>query len=413
MKVCMLCPEIGNAGDHAFIGGAVNNVVRLSRALAQRGHQITIVTTPHRYAGSEATNKIDWAEIVCLPVHHSYASVAYGMSYAWKSVLRTRQLEKSRKFDIVHGHSGYSMPALITGACGRLSGVPAVHSIYCQIRPTRGSVVKALSNGALSHTYFGSVGTVIAINETVRSSLVTAGLKESKLRIVPLGIELGKYHPEATGAEIRKQYGITPQQPVILYIGNMSEIKGIHILIDALTTVAAQVPDIRLFMVINMPLDRYYSETPGALDVDMKLLPRIKQIIRERKLEQNVIPIGITDQLPQIISACDMNVVPFLNTVGVADIPLSMVEAMAAGKPALATNVGSIPNLVNSANGILLEPGHADTLSQAILQLCRDTDRQKKMGHNAAQAVRELFSVDSCAAKIETVYEEVGHRRES
>jgi len=65
MRICMVCPELGGSGGNAFIGGHANTVVQLSQVLSDRGHEITIITTPHRYPGNRPDKDIlkEWADV--------------------------------------------------------------------------------------------------------------------------------------------------------------------------------------------------------------------------------------------------------------------------------------------------------------------------------------------------------------
>ena len=96
----MICPEIGNSGGNAFIGGHVNNAVQLSKALFDRGHEITIVTTPHRHPDDQPNRGLEWAEVVCLPISGSYPSIKYGLQFTFKTSQKIRELHKIRKFDV-------------------------------------------------------------------------------------------------------------------------------------------------------------------------------------------------------------------------------------------------------------------------------------------------------------------------
>ena len=408
MKICVLCPEIGNSGGNAFIGGHVNTVVQVSRALFDRGHEITIITTPHRYPGNQPDKDIlqGWADVYTLPVSGAYLSVKYGLEFAFKAIQKVKKLNKHKKFDIVHGHSGYSMLALITGISAKISNLPSVHSIYCPIQVAGGNVVKLFSNEILSKFYFLLINRIIAVTKNVRNSLIKAGIPENRIAEVPIGINTELFNPNVSGNDVRKRYNIDHDQPTLLYVGNLTVQKGLSVLIEALNIVKKDIPNIKLLMVLNLPLERYAK--PDRLDVDMELIFEIKEKIKRYGLEDNIIPLGLLDNMPQVMAACDVFIVPFLNTVGIADYPTSLLEAMAVGKPVIATKVGGIPEVVrHQKNGLLIEPDNVESLANAIRYMLQNKEEAKNMGKQAAKTISERFRLEIVADKIEKIYEEV------
>ena len=410
MKICMLCPEIGNSGGNAFIGGPVNNVVQLSKALFDRGHEITIITTPHRYPGNQPDKDIlqGWAEVFTLPISGSYLSVKYGLEFALKSLRKIKELKTKKEFDIIHGHSGYSMPAMITSISSKITNIPAVHSVYCPIKPMLNNynICRIFSNTILSKLYLLQVTRIIAATKNVKYSLVKAGISENRIVEIPPGINTGLYNPSTSGEDIKKGFGIDPNQPALLYVGNLTRIKGLPVLLDALNIVAKKIPDIKLLMVLNMPLATY--QKPNRVDIDMELIFKIKEKIKHQGLEGNIIPLGLLENMPQVMAASDVFIMPFLNTVGVVDYPISMLEAMAIGKPVIATRVGGIPEIIeHKEKGILVEPNNVDELVNAIVYILNNKEEAKNMGKEGAKIIFEKFNMEVITDKIEEIYEEI------
>ena len=417
MRICMICPEIGNSGGNAFIGGHTNTVVQLSKALSDRGHEITIITTSHRYPGNrpDKDNLQEWAEVFTLPISGPFLSVKYGLDFAFKTIRKVKKLHKHKKFDIIHGHSGYSILALITGISAKTSNLPSIHSIYCPIQLAGGNVVKLFSNKVLSKFYFSQVDKIIAVTENVQCSLTKAGITENRIVEIPLGINTELYNQNVSGDDVRKGYNIDPDQPTLIYVGNLTIQKGLSILIDALNIVAKDIPNIKLLMVLNMPLERY--KNPGRLDVDMGQIFKTKEKIKHYGLEDNIIPLGLLDNMPQVMAASDIFITPFLDTVGIVDSPTSLLEAMAVGKPVIATRVGGIPEIIkHQKNGMLIEPNNVNELVDTIIYMLNNKEEAKKMGEEGAKIISEKFKSEIVVDELERLYEEVisnysGNRR--
>jgi len=409
MNICMICPELGGSAGNAFIGGHANTVVQLTQALSNKGHEITIITTPHRYPGKRPEKDIlkKCADVHMLSISGSYSSIRYGFEFAYKAIKKIKELHPYKKFDIIHGHSGYTMPAMITGISGKFINVPSVQTIYCPIKPLKDNYnfCRIFSNSFLSALYLSSINKIIASTINIKKSLISAGVSEDKTIMIPPGLDMQFYNPNVSGAGVRKEHKITHDQPTLVYVGNLTAIKGIHVLIDALSIVAKTVPDIKLLMVLNMPINTY--KNPGDLDIDMGMIFEIKENIQNYGLDSNIIPLGLLDNMPQVIAAGDVFVTPFLNTVGVVDYPISMVEAMALGKPIVATKVGGIPEIIeHQKSGLLVNPNEKYELSNAILYLIENKNEAKKMGFEGLKT-SEMFNREEVVKKLESAYEEI------
>ena len=417
MKICMVCPELGNSGGNAFIGGHVNNAVQLSKALFDRGHEITIITTPHRHPGNQPNNGLEWAEVVCLPISGSYPSIKYGLEFTFKTSQKIRELHKIEKFEVIHGHSGFSMLGLITGIGGRITRVPSIHSIYSPIQPIIShNSVMFFSNKILSKFYLSQVNKIIAVTKNIQHSLIMAGVPHYKIEIVPPGIDISIYNPSISGDDVRKYFGIGSDQPLLLYVGNLTKIKGIHIFIEALKIIVKQFPDMKLLMALNMPLSKYEEEdSAGLYDTERDF--EIKEKIKSYGLNDNIIPLGIVKNMPQVMAASDVFITPFLNTVGVVDYPTSLLEAMAVGKPVIATKVGGISEIIkHQKNGILVEPNNVNELVDAILYVLNNKEEAKDIGKEGAKIIAEKFRTEIVVNELERIYEGVisnysGNRR--
>ena len=147
-------------------------------------------------------------------------------------------------------------------------------------------------------------------------------------------------------------------------------------------------PDARLDLVGDGPLLGHVQARLGAADVQgaVRLL-------------------GLRDDVPELLSraAC------FLLTSDYEGCPLSVLEAMAAGVPVVATAVGGVPELVgHGETGILVEPGRPEGLARGLDELLSDPARAEALGRAGRQRAKEHFSRESMVAATVAVYEEIG-----
>lgn len=360
----------------AYVGGHVNNVINLSKALSKEGHEIEIVSTPPIFSNNNPET-IQITENVTINTVNTQKnldstkisvkgrlSILQGLKSYFKIVNRIKKLNETKKFDVVHGHSGLPWVAAIPEYLRFKEKIPTTHTLYCPIE----KVLKIPSKFCLSN-----LDTVVSISENVGNSLDGVVNIEKVLKIPPM-IDLERFVPK-----IKK----TQNKFRILYLGNLSRSKGLDNLINALNIIKkTEYIDFELFLGLDMPVKEYY---------DREIT--IKRKIKKLDLESNVVPLGIIEDLPNIMAKSDVFVAPFQNTQEPADYPLSILEAMSSGLPTISTNVGGIPEIVkNNDTGILIDPESSNQLAEAIIYLFENKIIRQKIGQKGSLFVHELNS---------------------
>lgn len=373
MKICMVGFGIGKTHG-AFVGGHVNNVINLSKALANEGHEIDIISTPPIHSDNtpgtyqvadnitihtvNLQKKLDSTKIS----EKGRLSIVYGVKSYYKIISTIKKLHKLKKFDVIHGHSGLPWVASIPEYVRIIEGIPVTHTLYCPLE----NVHKVPSK-----LCFSRVDSVIALSQNVKSSLEGVVL-ENKIRNIPPLIDISRFTPK---------YKENSQVPInLLYLGNLSRAKGIVTLINALKIIKKDYTDIKLVLCLDIPVDEYHKR-------DLN----IKNQIKEMELEENIVPLGIVENLPDLMSQSDIFVAPFQNTQEPADYPLSILEAMACELPVVSTNVGGIPEIVKDNEfGLLVEPENPVELANKIIYLLKNDAIRIKMGQKGSVFVRNL-----------------------
>ena len=129
---------------------------------------------------------------------------------------------------------------------------------------------------------------------------------------------------------------------------------------------------------------------------------KLKKLCVDLKIEKNVIFSGERSDIPEILFSIDIFVLPSLRE----GLPLTILEAMACGKPVIATNVGGIPEIViDGVSGILVPPKDPEALYRAMDQLLNDRVKLTKMGHHGERVCEERFSSNAMIEKIENLYD--------
>jgi len=394
----MICCGFGEADRRPLVGGHGNTVMRLSKALSNRGHEIIIITTPplHSFNSQFRIVNLEWGKIFSLPASGSYGSLRYGLEFMLKALYKMKQLHREEKFDMIHGHSGYPELGLITGIGSKVLCVPSIHTLYCSVQT---SDYRILSE----KFYLSLINVVISLSNNIQASLKKIGVPEGRIRIVPPLIDTTQFNPSVSGADIKRNLNIEKNE-ILLYIGDLTKERGLHILIEALSGLLEKFPSLKVLIAVNRPIEIYERS-------------RINEKVTALGLNDNVIPLGIVDNMPQIMTASDIFVAPYLSIEGIADYPISLLEAMACGKPVVATKVGGIPEMViNQKNGLLIRPNDPVELVNAIIYMLNNKEKAIKMGLEGAKLVYEKFRAEIVVDELERIYEEVisnyrGNRR--
>lgn len=379
-KICMTGLGIDKTNG-VFVGGHVNSAVNLSKALAEKGFEVHIVTTPAYFKRVSSNKFIDTYELqegvhihrVNIPYNNALEdvskkgkiSIRYGVKVYYKIISAIRTLNKLEKFDIIHGHSGFPIVALIPEYFKILHNIPSVHTLYCPIE-------NKLPQKIISKISFYRLDALIAISSNVKNSLKGV-VPEGKVKIIPPLIDFKRF------SSIKREYSKDSGNFTLLYVGNLSKSKGLHVLLEALAMVKSRYPDIKLLLGLDMPVQTFNS-----------IRTEIHEKIEQLRLTDNIVPLGIIENLPAVMAESDIFVAPFTDTYGPADYPLVLLEAMASGLPVIATSVGGIPEIIkNGKNGLLIKPKDPKALAEAILYLFNEEER-KTLGRNGRRLIEKI-----------------------
>ena len=394
MNICFLGLEIIPTKEGTFVGGIANNVVRLAKGLAKRGHQICIITSDVNSALNSVFTA-PWGEIHSVPIKAPYASAQYGMELIARLSYNLLKERSKRVFDVFHIHSGYS----VLGIFSSLIHVPVIFTLYSPM--PRGllhynGLYSWLSSRALSRLYLSKAERIITVSENIEKSLRAIGIPDQNIACIPPAIDMEMFNPHLPKWKVREELGINDDAPVILYCGNWNPWKGVDVLIDSMANVIRRFPDAKLVLAFGEAIAWQFSRR-------IMVSEKIKML----GLEPNIIKLGIVKDVSKLMAASDIVVVPFLNTYGVADRPLTVLEAMACGKPVIATKVGGIPEVIqNGVNGILVTPRSSDEIEEAVCFLLKNKKKAAEIGLNAAQTALS-YSIDRVVPMLEKVYEDL------
>lgn len=364
MKLAVVSPY-----SWAHPGGVNNHIEGLSRELARRGHEITIIA-PDSGAAVPGTTFVTAGRSVPVPANGSIARLAL-LPYTGA---RVRRALKEGEFDVVHVHEPmvpFVSTNAVMGASGRVVGT------FHTAREGR-SATHALAKRFMGRVH-SRLDALIAVSEPACS--LASRYFPGEYRIIPNGVDLGRFAP---GGERPASFP-SRNGPVVLFVGRNEPRKGIDVLLEAFSEVSVSVPGCRLVVV-------------GSGFEQGKVRRALAANLRDRV---TVVGYVENDELPAYYSAADVFCAPAL---GGESFGVVLIESIASGTPVVASDIpGYSGVLEKSGGGLLFKAGDPASLAEALTRLLVDDERRLGMADDGLERVKE-FSWERLAERLEAVY---------
>ena len=230
---------------------------------------------------------------------------------------------------------------------------------------------------------------LIALTEAERDEHLARGVgRADNFAVIPSGIDLDRYR-SLVGVRGQRPacFACPPDAIVVGSVGWLTQIKGHQYLIEAIARLKPTFPRLHLVLIGS-----------GGLRDDLKALAA------RLGIRESVTFTGEQSDVPECLASMDVFVLPSLNE----GMGRALVEAMAAGRPVIASRVGGVPALIQDRrNGLLVPAGDAHALSEALSEFLRRPHWAKELGTAASESVGKRFQAAEMVHAIEAVYEEV------
>ncbi|MFN3476458.1 MAG: glycosyltransferase [Candidatus Methylomirabilales bacterium] len=232
---------------------------------------------------------------------------------------------------------------------------------------------------------------IVANSEAVKEDVIRQEKVEpAKVRVVYNGIDPSLYDVPADPA-LRAELKIPEEAKIVGVVANLIHYKG-H----------------RSFLKACQTIKRKHGAVKFLLIGDGPLRGQLEELARELGLEQDVRFLGSRHDIPELLALMDVAVLPSLEE----GFPNAVLEAMAAGKPVVATRVGGVPEaVIHGETGLLVPPKDPQALADAILALLDDPPRAEEMGKAGRERVKKEFGLDRMVWEMEGLYEELLSRK--
>jgi len=305
-----------------------------------------------------------------------------------KELARLIRLLRAESPDIVHG---FLFWAYVIGAfAARLARVPIVIASRRSL-----SLFKADRQHYLLVERFANRMTdlFIANSQAVRrDAIATEHIDPGRIEVIYNGLDIERFtHANAGRADFRRQHGIRPDVPVVAVVANFIDYKGHRYFFDAWRGLRARHPDAVAVLA---------GEGPTRAPLEARAVAD--------GMAGSLRFTGTCRDIPMLLAASDIFVHPSLQE-GFSN---AIIEAMAAGRPVVVTDVGGNREAVtDGVNGLVVPPSDADALTTAMLWLFDHPEQAARMGQAGQERVRADFSLAAMIARYEEIYERLVRTR--
>jgi len=305
------------------------------------------------------------------------------VKYKLSACLGLAAFMRKNKVQIVHSHNPRS--DFCARISSRLAGVP-IH-----ISTVHNSIYAVSILKTWAYLFFYSLplympDKLIALSQAGSDELVyRCKVDPQRVVAIPIGVDTERFDPTKYDSGLRDALGIEPNIPLIGIVAQLTAQKGHIYLLEAMRRIVRAFPKTKCLIVGDGPLRE-----------------KLQGLAEKLGLSGHCIFTGARDDIPEVLSALDVWVLPSVASEG---LPRALLEALAMGKPVVTTRVGGIPELViDGITGILVPPKDSEALKDAILSLLMDREKAREMGKRSRELVVKNFTQELMVRRIEKLY---------
>jgi glycosyltransferase involved in cell wall biosynthesis len=365
------------------VGGAPQNLLAIAGGLDGNRYEVSVVCgTGDPSEGS----LMDRASSMGIPVRvvrglqREIAPLKDALTF-W----RLLRLIRGGRYQIVHTH--ISKAGVLGRLAARAAGVPViVHTYHGDVFRSYFSPLKSRALLAFEQAAAAVSDRLIEVSGATLERHAAYGVaRPDRFAVIPNGIDLAPFTPP-DAREARARLGLPPDAPVVGTVAMLVPVKRIDVLLAAMETVVRRLPG-ALLVIVGDGNQRTRLEGRAAAT-----------------LSGRVRFLGLRENVQDLLPAFDA----FALSSDDEGLPTSVMEAMAAGLPVVATAVGGVPEVVeHGQSGLLVPRQDIEALAEALVSLLEAPDRARAMGLRGRQIARERFDVRRLVARVDALYREL------
>jgi len=370
-------------------GGIPRLTTTMTRALARRGHHVTVCTTDVRDAHTRASISEASRHAVDVRMFPNLSNaIAYHLQFFTPLGLRRFMRRSAAQFDIAHIHACHNLPGVIAAYELSRAGVPYVVSPNGTAAPIeRRIVAKQVFAWTAGRALLPRAARVIAVSDAEVRQLRRIGVPHSSIASIPNPIDDAEFDRAADGAVFRSRMRLGTA-PIILFLGKLTPRKGVEDLVQAFAAMTRS--DARLVVAGN----------------DMGVGTALDSLIHRLGLSARIIRAGLLtgDDRLDALAAASVVVYPSRDEV----FGLVPLEALLCGTPVVVGNDSGCGEVISgTGGGLLVSPGNIAGLSAAIEAILANQERWRVRAACAARVARTRYGSGVVCDRLESLYHEV------
>ena len=367
---------------YASVGGSGIVATELAKALADRGHQVHLVSTdpPFRLGDYQAGLVFHQVNTPSYPL---FREPQYVLSLANKVVQVARQV----RLEVVHAH--YAIPHATAALLARQVLEASGHAVPRVVTTLHGTDITLVgSDPSFSEIVAYSIETsngVTAVSQSLREATRRELNVRREIEVIPNCLDCGIYRRREVPG-LRKRFAADESTRLVIHVSNFRPVKRIDAVMEVFARISRAVPA-RLLLVGDGP----ELGTAYRLSRELEIAPLVETL----GAQEDVIP---------LLSAADLFLLPSAQE----SFGLAALEAMACEVPVVASNVGGLPEVIShGVSGFLRDPGDLAAMAGDAIALLTDPVLHRTIADGARARVRDEFCVDRVVPMYERYYERV------
>ena len=367
-------------------GGVVGSSYQIAKKQVENGHEVYVYTTDN------CSERLKFKDNYNVDVDGIKVFYFKNISNTFKNrvtidtpVGLIGHLKKTiGDFDIVHIHEHRHSLAIAGHRYARKNNVPYVLQSHGSVLPFfQKEGMKEIFDKMWGFDILHDAGMVFAQTEVEKEQYLKMGVDESRIALIPLGINMKEYADLPQRGRFKSKHNIAEDEKLLLFLGRIHKIKGLDLLVEGLAKIGTD--NVKLAIV---------GEDYGFLD-------EIRPLIEKYGLEDKIIFTGVLvgEEKKEALVDCDVFVIPSrYESFGV-----STLEAMACGKPIVMTKNNHIHNWVEGNVGFTCD-FDANELADCIEKLLEDDALCERFGETGKRLIAERYNWDRVESEMEEVY---------
>jgi glycosyltransferase involved in cell wall biosynthesis len=297
----------------------------------------------------------------------------------WRWALRFNRLLRQEQVDLIHAHE---FDANVQGTfVAAMSGVPLVGTVHGK------NYFWEKFRRRVAYRWVSRRATMVAVSQNLKEFVMEkVGISPDRIKVIYNGVDALPYCDRTDVEQCRKELRIPQNDHLVGVVGNLYPVKGHQYLIDGIPAVLKKCPN-----------TSFVFAGRGQLE------PELKEQVHRLGLDKRVHFLGLRQDIPRILAMLDVFVQPSLSE----GLSMAILEAMIAGKPVVATQVGGNPELVlEGETGFLVPPRDSQALASSLVTLLTNKEQAAQLAEKGKSRAAGQFSLETMVRAYQALYDE-------